>query len=174
MKNFPALAEMHSHLSVRRAAPIAAMLALLLAMLLIGPAAGGGPREQISYVGKLDGYKRFKDIRFTIERQGDRNLSASFKARDVPLVCDNTFPDMDFPRVRFPFLGRRVFQGQHYERQPNGDFTYYEVKGRLLSGGRAAGYLYYLDRPFDPPGTEDRLACSTGGGLYIYWQARRR
>lgn len=174
MKAFPAT-EGHSHgLSIRGAALIAVALVLVLALLLIGAPAGAGDRGEISYAGKLLGYPRPDDIRFDVERQADKNLRVSFEARNVQLVCeDDTFPYVDFPRLSFRFLGPRVFQGQRYERQPNGDWTYYEVKGRLRSNGRALGYLYYIEEPYDPPGTENRAECSTGGQLIAPWRAER-
>ncbi len=150
---------------------IAVTLALVFTAVVGVPTAGGGDREPISYAGQLIGYPDRNDIRFDVERRAGKNLRASFEARNVQLVCeDDTFPFVDFPRLSFRFLGPRVFQGQYYERQPNGDYTYYEVKGRLLSRGRAAGYLYYRDEPFDPRGTEERNECSTDQN----WRAQRR
>ena len=175
MKQIAARMTTRRNSSIRGGLRIAVTLALVLTAAVVVPSAGGGDRQDVSYVGQLVNYNRPNDIRFSVERRGGENVRALFEARDIPLVCENdTGPDIDFPPRSFRFLGPRVFQGQHYERQPNGDFSYYEVKGRLRSGGRATGYLYYLDEPYDPRGTEERVECSTGGQLYIQWSAQRR
>lgn len=143
---------------------------LLIAAFIPLTASAGSDRSR-AYVGI--GYGQ-EIVRFEVRRQGRTNTSARFKAENAGLVCeDSTFPRIDFPPIKLPFLSPTVFQGQRYERKRNGDWSYYEVKGRLVGPRRAIGYLYYIEDPFDPPGTENRPECSTGGQLYHTWKARR-
>lgn len=150
---------------------VAATSGLLVA--LIPVAADANPDRSREYLGAVVG-DREKNVRFEIPRQGRKNAKVRFTAERVELVCeDNSFPEVDFPAIRLPLVNRTTFQGQRYRRRPNGDWSYYEVKGRLLGSRRAIGYLYYIDEPFDPPGSENRPECSTGGQLYLPWKAKR-
>lgn len=151
---------------------------LILALGCMGSSLAVAGTEQgtatSDYAGVLSGASRDKTIHFTVERRGGKNVRALFRATEVPLVCeDGTFPRIRQPVMKIRFLSRTVFQGQRYERDVDGDWSYYEVKGRLKGDGRAVGYLYYIEDPFDPPGTENEPECSTGGQLYAGWKAER-
>jgi hypothetical protein len=150
---------------------VAAASVLLVALIPIG--ANAKPDLSRGYVGTLVGYGE-RNVRFEVPHWSGTNAKVRFKAEGVELVCDdNSSREVDFSAIRLPLVSRTVFQGQRYRRRPNGDWSYYEVKGRLLGPRRAIGYLYYVEDPFDPPGSENRPECSTGGQLYLTWKARR-
>lgn len=150
------------------------MLVALAPVLPLTADAEGNRTE--SYTGVQIGSGE-ENVRFRVRQDSKGvNLTARFEATDVSLVCKGdhfTFPEIDVPAIKLPFLSPTVFQGQRYKRRRNEDWSYYEVKGRLLGSRRAIGYLYYIEDPFDPPGTEDEAECSTGGQLYQRWKAKR-
>lgn len=140
---------------------------LILAGITVSPAMGA-PAESAAYRGQLSGY-RDALVKFRVETTKD-GRTAVFRARNVELACDDgTFPTRSFPRVRVSFLNQRVFQAQRYRGSPEAHWSYYEFKGRLLSGGRASGYLYYWENHFDDAHPD----CGLGSQLYSFWRARK-
>jgi len=126
-----------------------------------------------AYLGSLDA-NRHKGVEFRVSGSRTENLTARFRVERVDLVCeDGTFPEVDLGPITAEFIDSRAFQEQRYRREANRDWSYFEVKGRLIGQGRARGYIYYVEDPYDPPGTPNRPECNTGGGLYYSWTAER-
>jgi hypothetical protein len=152
------------------------LVLMLLVVLVLGvalEATASADGRAIHYRGSLLGY-RGSSIDLKVTRSDGHNVRARFQAEGVELVCDDgSFPATDMLPRRFDFVASDVFEGQRYASSASGDWSYYEVKGRLLGARRASGYLYFIDDPYDPPGTENRPECSTGGQLYLYWTAKR-
>lgn len=160
----------------RRRAVMFGLVGSTLAVVCVLPFTGRAKTAAFEYTGvQIGSGKENVEFRVTRSARG-ANLRVRFDASDVSLVCKGDqfrFPEVDVPAISLPFRDTSVFQGQRYKREGNGDWTYYEVKGRLLGHRRAIGYLYYIEDPFDPPRAEDRSECSTGGQLYQGWKARR-
>jgi len=112
--------------------------------------------------------------RFLLEvRDHDRKPTGMFKAKRFEAFCNGVGDKrLTLPALEVEFQNATHFIGTHYERLPNGDETYYEVKGELLDRGRVEGELAYLSAPLDPPGAPDRTECSSRPSVE-QWTAQR-
>lgn len=124
------------------------------------------------YNGYLVGDPQVRSISLEVRRRGETNVRALFKVEDLELICDGGLRRRTFGPDRLNFMSSTVFQVHRYERLGDGNWSYYEVKGRLLGDGRAKGYVYYLQ---DSYGAADTASpeCNTGGQLYLRWRAGR-
>lgn len=151
-----------------------AVIAALLASAAVVPlAATATTTDTRGFRGHFVGEDDRTAVAFEIRRRGGKNLTAQFRVRGLSLVCNGTFPNRNFGPDRFKFIGPRMFQGQRYERLGEGNWSYYEVQGRLLGRGRATGYVYYVQDSYGDPESAPP-DCNTGGQLYDRWLARRR
>lgn len=101
-------------------------------------------------------------IAVTITLQAGRGQAASFEAENVPVLCeDETAARREFLPITAQFESRRAFEGRRYNPPSEaGARQLFKVKGRLLGGGRASGFLFYFDEE-----------CSTDG--LLRWTAAR-
>jgi len=123
------------------------------------------------YSGHLIGDPNFRSISLEVRERGGANVQARFSVEDLELICDGGFRHRTFGPDRFEFVATTVFHSQRYKRLRDGNWSYYEVKGRLLPNGHAKGYVYYLQDSYgaaEAAGPE----CSTGGQLYFHWRAK--
>lgn len=151
---------------------IALVLATLFAAAVaVSPSAGAGtvPRE---YRGTFVADPA-ATVAFRVERKGARRFVV-FEADNVEMACDDgTVERVNIVPDAFPLRRDGLFRGIHYSNTTVIQ-GYYEVKGRLLGGGRAKGSILllgdYLDHPSFPPGS-GIPDCSTFGRRT--WSAER-
>jgi hypothetical protein len=143
---------------------------------LQGPAHAVSERSLRTYVG-LASAGTASEIRLNVDVRRGKPRSATFEATDINLACeDGTTRDWTpgFDPIKLGFHGsRRTFDGRRYEQgQPTGPEIFARVHGRLLSGGRAEGYLLLYLNPYDPPGQTNDPECTTTRGQQT-WSAER-
>lgn len=135
-------------------------------------AVGAGGVHKAAYHGHVLGYAKSSSIR--LETPADRNgggNAATFSVQGLTVICQDGIETRDLGPYRFKFVTDRLFQGQKYRSSNDGQWSYFEVKGEIRRGGRANGYLYYVeDSHGDPASGSD---CNTGGQLYDHWSARK-
>jgi hypothetical protein len=113
-------------------------------------------------------------VAFSLERSGGALNRARFQAKDVSLACEDAFRRSDLGPVNLRFSTARSFEGSRYTVDSNGTERYFKVRGELISGDRARGYLYFFEDPVDSPpaGALYEPDCGTSGERYG-WRARR-
>ncbi len=101
-------------------------------------------------------------IGVTIGFEGGRGQAAAFEAENVPVLCEGeTTARRDFLPITAKFEDTQTFEGRRYNPPSEaGARQLFKVKGRLLGGGRASGFLFYFDEE-----------CSTDG--LVRWTAAR-
>jgi hypothetical protein len=100
----------------------------------------------------------------------DGERIAVFKAREVELFCEDlTQQRINLAPIKVPFRGGR-FETENYSLEPNGEESFYEIKGRLRGGGRATGSLQYVSDPVNPPGSAAPPDCTS---QTVDWKAHR-
>jgi hypothetical protein len=113
------------------------------------------------------------NVRFQVERASGKRV-VIFEVDNLAVTCDDGNVDRaNLSPVKVPLRSHNVFRTVSYTN--NEVFqTYLEVKGRLLGGGRAKGFVLYvadyLDFPSAPPGS-GLPDCSTLGRRN--WTAER-
>lgn len=123
-----------------------------------------------AYVGQV-GDDPAATVSLIVEKSGPRQ--ARFEAENFEVQCDDgTTLRARIPPQDFSFQSKRVFQGERYSSMAMGQ-VFYKVRGKLLSGGRAKGYILFIGDQFDPPGGifSDDPDCSSRGRLR--WTASR-
>ena len=100
-------------------------------------------------------------IRVTVSDEG-RGQRAVFEAQNVPVLCaDETTARREFLPITAKFENTKSFEGRRYNPPSEaGARQLFKMRGRLMGGGRATGFLFYFD--------ED---CSTDG--LLRWTAER-
>jgi hypothetical protein len=141
-------------------------------MPLLPLTADARPVVSTQYGGHLVGSPDVRSISLNVTTVRQNNTRAKFTVKGLPLLCEGGSREQTFGPTHFKFVGAAVFHGQRYVRLGDGNWSYYEVKGRMLRGGRAKGYVYYLMDSYGPA-EEARPDCNTGGQLYYPWRAKR-
>ena len=149
---------------------------LAAAAILHGPSEAVAKRSSISYLGQASAGSASK-IRLDVAMRSGRPQSATFDARNINLTCeDGTSRDWvsPFDPIKLGFHGsRRTFDGRRYEQaQPAASEIVMRIHGRLLSGGRAEGYLLVYVNPYDYPDQANDPECTSTGGQQP-WSAER-
>jgi hypothetical protein len=110
-------------------------------------------------------------FRVRVSDQGKRRW-AEFQYANVQIFYeDGTTGRNSTPTNLFRFRSRSIFHNEDFYGQANLS-SFYEVRGRLLGGGRARGHLRQAVDFYNPPppGFADSQDWSTGP---VYWKARR-
>ena len=148
------------------------LLAAPLCLFAILPLSSAArPSSMSEYRGHITA-TRNQAVSLSVREGNGRNTRAVFSVDRVELICDSAFRRRSFGPTRLRFVTPGVFEGQRYRRLGDGNWSYYEVKGRLLRDGRAKGYIYYLQDSYGPTETSGPT-CTSGGQLYLTWRARR-
>jgi hypothetical protein len=105
-------------------------------------------------------------------KQGKPDYAAFEYANVLIFFEDGTTGRNSVPAFRFGFQTARIFHREFTDASVAGS-SFYEVKGRLLSGGRARGYFVDVANFYSPPppGFEPRPDWSTHGR--VHWKAKR-
>jgi hypothetical protein len=75
-------------------------------------------------------------------RRGER---IRFRVKNLEIACDDgTTPRANIAPIRARLRNRTEFRGERYRIASPGQ-SFFQVKGRLLRGGRAAGRILYID-----------------------------
>jgi hypothetical protein len=131
--------------------------------------AKGAGLAQPDYSGGFEGYK---SSRVQLQLRGGAHApeSVRFQATEVVLACETESSRATLGPITVRFDGRDSFEGASYSVAADGSASYLKLRGRLLPGGRAQGYIFYFEQhPETAPYEAD---CSTNGGRYR-WHARR-
>lgn len=105
-------------------------------------------------------------------KKGDPK-TADFQFANVQMFYeDGTVARDSLVPVLFRFKNSQTFHQEMSGASFSGS-SFYEVKGHLLSRGRARGYLVYVGNAYNPPpaGVPPRPDRSTHGR--VYWTAKR-
>ena len=152
---------------------VAAVIAVGVGVLGIsgGIASGEGALKVDIYDGAFDSDPE-SSVRFGVrERNGERQ-QVRFGAKDVLLPCeDGIARRWDISRAYFTFISSRVFHQRKVNDTLDIDNRYisWEVRGKLLPGGKAEGWMSY-DEYKPPAGGHNAVDCDTGGQR-INWRA---
>jgi hypothetical protein len=113
-------------------------------------------------------------VQLEVRKRGGENYRADFHIQDLTMTCsDGTTQRTQLgPEIRF--TRKHTFYFLEEDEAPNsGDLFTLEVKGRILDGDRARGYIAYDEDRQDPPasGFPDLPDCSSNGK--VRWRATR-
>lgn len=111
-------------------------------------------------------------VSFRVKIADGERKRATFRAENIVVPCDDgTSERSTFPPLSVAFRGRNAFRGDDYLFSSTVE-QYYEIAGRLLSRGRAKGFLFFISDQSDPPDDPAFFAdCSTAAK--VRWTARR-
>lgn len=115
-------------------------------------------------------------VSFQVETgKSGKRKRAVFQAAKVQVFCDDGLAQREtFLPIHLRFRNGKVFRGEDYFIEPGTIYqTYYEVSGRLLSGGRARGTIVFISNVFDPPGTAPAPNPDCSTGQEVAWTAQR-
>jgi hypothetical protein len=146
----------------------------VLALLALGMPARADGAEGIDYAGHVVGDPLATVSLHVRTNKGGDPRNTDFDATNVQLCCeDGTIaPGSVGPYLRIRFHNQHSFDHEFTDASFAGS-SFAEVKVRLLSRGRAGGYLVYVGNAYNPPpaGVTPHPDCSTQGR--IYWKAER-
>jgi hypothetical protein len=121
------------------------------------------------YSGGFEGYKASR-VQLQL-RGGDQNPArVRFQATKVLLACETESSRATLGPITVRFDGPDSFEGARYSVAADGSASYLKLRGELLPGGRAQGYIFYFEQ--HPETTPYEADCNTNGGRYR-WRARR-
>ena len=132
-----------------------------IAMITLGTALAIGGSGERGYEGALTADTAAM-IRMSMSLDEGRGQRAVFEAQNVPVLCaDETTARREFLPITAKFENTKSFEGRRYNPPSEaGARQLFKMRGRLMGGGRATGFLFYFD--------ED---CSTDG--LLRWTAER-
>ena len=146
-----------------------ALMALLVA-LATGPLSSAditrGPTFAGQFITDAEAAVDFKVI-----SRGGEPVKVRFNARGIPIRCEDEPALRRYDRlgVTAKFLSPRTFEGRIVAIPNEGFRELFKLQGRLLSDGRAQGFVFYFRDTGDEPETDDE--CSTEG--LLRWTADR-
>jgi hypothetical protein len=146
------------------------VIALLVA-LATGPLSSAeitrGPAYSGQFVADSEAPLDFK----VLSRRGEP-VKVRFNGRGIPIRCEDEPVLRRYDRlgVTAKFLSPRTFEGRIVAIPNEGFRELFKLQGRLRSGGRAQGFVFYWRDTGDEPETDDE--CSTEG--LLRWTADRQ
>lgn len=136
--------------------------------LVMNAVAGTKESTSHTYEGEVS---RGEPLSLRVTKVDGRNSSAKISVRLTLLCEDGTNRGVRIPPLRARFVSETGFTGQRYTESPSGDWTFFEVRGRVRDRvDEARGILYYIEEPFDPP-PADEPDCAVSGSE-AEWEAR--
>jgi len=147
-----------------------ALIALLVA-LATSPLSSAGVTRGQTYTGQFVADPE-ATVDFEVIRRGGVPVKVRFNARGIPLRCEDEPAPRLYDRlgVTAKFVGPRAFE-ERIIPFPNGGFReLFKLQGRLLSDGRAQGFVFYWRDTGDETATDSE--CSTEG--LLRWTADRQ
>jgi hypothetical protein len=129
---------------------------LATGLLVLGVGTAGASSKQLVYSGTKYGDRQTK-VQLRVAHNGSG--SGSFTATNVLLYCDDeTQRRVDFPPLKVHLRADQHFVGHVYQRQANGDQSFFRVSGQI-DGRQAAGRLFGLLDADPGPYEPDRPDC---------------
>jgi hypothetical protein len=123
------------------------------------------------YVGGIPGDPK-AEVQFDVFTKGEERSHVKFYARRVALPCDDgKVRRSKFRPASYRFTSDRVFRQRRKAGDPLLSYSASEivVRGRLMPGGKAKGYLSYEETLYPiPGGPQDRVECEGK----VNWEAR--
>jgi hypothetical protein len=153
---------------------LTAATAVIATGLAGSPSASAGTPHTDIYRGSIIGEPSAAvEFHVAVSAKGKRQ-GAIFETAGTKLTCDDGSTGLaGFLPTPFPFRSARRFRGEAYSLEPGTAYeTYLEVSGRLITGGRARGTLFFVSDVFDPSGSSGpNPDCGTPGE--VAWTAER-
>lgn len=153
----------------------AALAAVVLALAFTSAPGLVAAAPSKSYSGSVVGDPA-ATVSFQVETgKSGKPKRASFGAANVEMFCDDGSVQRATPLpITLRFRSRRIFRGESYSIEPGTSYeTYYEVSGRLLSGGRTKGTIVFISDVFDPAGTAPAPNPDCSTGQEVAWTGQR-
>ena len=152
-----------SRFTVRRCAVMASVAVAFLAVAMaVSIAIGQDAPVERFYEGTV-GADPSVPIQVRLNVEDGQGQNAVVRAQNVPVRCaGETVETRNLILSDATFLSNRIFEGRAYNPPPPGSGArqLFKVRGRLIGGGRARGFLFYFD-----------TRCSTDG--LLRWIAER-